>query len=296
MVASMLLPRFEFEAPTTLDEACQILHAHRAQARVLAGGTDLLVKMKRGVASPARVVSLARLAELRSVDVGDKLVRIGALSTMSALAAHATLGTTLHALVEGAGSVGGPNIRNRATVGGNVVNARPCADTLPPLIVLDAQLVLLSQRGERRCPVDGFVTGAGETNIADDEILTQFELLQRPHTGSCYLKITRRAAVEVTCVGCAAAVTLSADGKQVERARIALTSVAPIPLRVAEAEAAIEGQAPAEQAYASAGAAARKSCWPIDDHRASAAYRDEMVQVLTVRALRQAVARAQGAS
>lgn len=295
MVASMLLPSFEFAAPDRIEAVCALL-AKQGGTRLLAGGTDLVVKMKRGELAPGLVVSLARIEALRGVNKSSTGLRIGALTTMAALAEEPLLAGPFAALAEGAGVVGGPNIRNRATVGGNVANARPCADTLPPLIALGAGALLESSRGRRCVAVDGLVTGPGETGIAPDEILLALRLAEMPRTGSHYIKITRRAAMEVTCVGCAAAVTLSHDGERVERARLVLTSVAPVPLRVRSAEALVEGDAANEEVFERAATEACDTARPIDDHRAPAVYRQEMVRVLVVRTLREATARARRAS
>jgi aerobic carbon-monoxide dehydrogenase medium subunit len=291
-VPGMLLPRFEYHAPADLDEAIRLM-SPASGGCLLAGGTDLLVKMKRGLLRPRLLVSLRRVPGLREIAAsGDGPTRIGALATMSALAGHAALTGT--ALAEGAASVGGPLIRNRATVGGNIVNARPCADTVPPLLALGALLRLRGPEGERVAELDGFIRGPGETALRRGEVLTAIELPSTPpelRAGSAYLKLTRRSSMEVTIVGCAASLQLGPDGK-VRRARLVLTSVAPVPLRVTAAEPILEGGAPAESAIASAAATARAAARPIDDHRAPASYRAEMVEVLARRALVLALARA----
>ncbi|MDI7266413.1 MAG: FAD binding domain-containing protein, partial [Myxococcota bacterium] len=143
MAAGMTLPRFSFEAPDSVGAACSLLAQARGDARPMAGGTDLLVKMKAGLLAPKAIVSLARVPGLDAVKPSaDGGLRIGALAAMATLAAHPTLRGPWAALAEGAGSVGGPIVRNRATVGGNIVSARPCADTAPPLIALGAKLHL----------------------------------------------------------------------------------------------------------------------------------------------------------
>jgi len=299
-VHPMLLPRFELEAPPTLAEACELLAQAGSEARLLAGGTDLLLKMKRGELRPRLLIALSRLAELRRVQVSDLGLGVGPLCTMSQLEGNVLLApeTAWAGLAEGAGSVGGPTIRNRATVGGNLVNARPCADSVPPMITLDAQLQLESRDGGQRIvPLDGFITGPGETRLRSDELLTAIVLPSpRGPAGSAYLKITRRAAMEVTLVGCAASVTLDEAGQVVQQARLVLTSVAPVPLRVPAAEKVLAGVAldAAEAAIREAGETARGIARPIDDHRAPADYRSEMVAVTVRRALRTALSRARG--
>jgi carbon-monoxide dehydrogenase medium subunit len=298
----MLLPRFDFASPATLEPTLELLAEAGSEARLLAGGTDLLVKMKRGELAPRLVVSLARIPELARLAVSDSGLTLGPLCTMTELATSPLL-TGMPAwagLAEGAASVGGPIIRNRATVGGNIANARPCADTVPPLMTLGARLLLESRdRGLRTATLDGFITGPGQTALRSDEVLTGIELpAAAGPSGSSYLKITRRGSMEVTLVGCAASVTLDADGATVKSARAVLTSVAAVPLPVPDVQKALAGCAvgePAlEQALQEAAEAARCTARPIDDHRAPAFYRSEMAAVTARRALRAAVERAAG--
>lgn len=302
MVCAMTLPRFDFEAPTSLPDACSLLAQSGHEAFIMAGGTDLMVKMKRGELRPRLVISLSRLEGLTGVKASlEEGLRIGPLTTMSQLESSPVLRGYWSSLAEGAGSVGGPLIRNRATVGGNIVNARPCADSVSPLLALGAKLQLLSARGSRTVKLNGFILGPGETMIQKDELVTDI-LLPIPTggagagAGSCYLKLTRRAAMEVTLVGCAVSVVLDSACHTIEQARIVLASVAPVLLRVPEAEAALAGQQASEQIYREAAALAREAAHPIDDHRAPAFLRAEMVEVLTRRALTIAVERARNAS
>lgn len=291
----MLLPRFEYEAPDSLDAAVKLLAEAEGQASLLAGGTDLLVKMKHRQMCPRLVISLGRVDGLSSVErAEDGGLRMGPLATMTRLANSTVLAEGWAAVAEGAAVVGGPVIRNRATVGGNIVNARPCADTVPGLLALGAQLRLRGLQGERVVPVEEFITGPGQTVITADEVLAGIEAPARQDTGSCYLKITRRATMEVTICGCAAAVTLDEKREKVTRARLVFTSVAPVPLRVSAAEEPLVGQRPDDMTLAAAAAAARKAVAPISDHRAPDFYRLEMVEVTARRALATATARARG--
>ena len=297
-VHRMSLPRFELEAPNSLDEACELLAQAGSEARLLAGGTDLLLKMKRGELRPRLLITLSRLHDLGRLQVSDAGLQVGPLCTMAQLERSVLLApeTAWAGLSEGAGSVGGPLIRNRATVGGNIANARPCADSVPPLITLDAQLYLESRDGGQRIvPLDGFITAPGETGIRSSELVTAIALpAPKGPAGSSYLKITRRAAMDVTLVGCASSVVLDATATRVERARIVLTSVAPVPLRVPKAEQVMAGVAldDLERATREAGEAARQTARPIDDHRGPAFYRSEMVAVTVRRTLATAVLRA----
>lgn len=296
----MILPRFDYEAPVTPEAVVDLLRQAGVEARLLAGGTDLLVKMKRRGVRPRLLISLNRVEALRGTcATASGGVRIGSLTTLAELATSGKPNgkqgpPNWTALFEGAASVGGPLIRNRATIGGNIVNARPCADTVPPLIALGATLSLRGPRGDRAVEADGFVTGPGETLIGPCEVLTAIDVPapRMPLHGSCYLKITRRAAMEVTIVGCAASIELEEDRQTVSRARLVFASVAPVPLRVREAEAAVEGRVADLDVINEAAATARSAARPIDDPRAPASFRAEIVEVLTRRALGLALERA----
>jgi carbon-monoxide dehydrogenase medium subunit len=292
----MMLPQFDYLAPKSLTEACTLMAEGGQEACLLAGGTDLLVNMKRGGPEPRLLVSLSRVPDLDVLEPTDGGgLRVGPMAIMSRIASSAAATGPWLGLAEGAAAVAGPVIRNRATVGGNVVNARPCADTVPPLMALGARLHLVHVGGMRVMELEDFITGPGQTQIEPGEILSRIDLPPPGGpTGSCYLKLTRRAAMEVTIVGCAAAVVLDEECGRVRRAQVVLTSVAPVLLAVPEAGELLQDRALDRAAIKQAAAAARRAATPIDDHRAPAAYRSEMVEVLARRALSMAVDRAGG--
>jgi carbon-monoxide dehydrogenase medium subunit len=295
-IAGMFLPRFEYEAPESLDDVVSLIAGTSCDAFVLAGGTDLLVRMKRGQARPRLIVSLRRVPSLSGIErMADGGLRILPLTTMSAIAGSALMTGPFVALAEGAAVVGGPAIRNRATVGGNIVSARPCADTMPPLVALGASVRLVGSAGGRTASLEGFISGPGQPSMGRDEILAAIDVPAPPAwRGSCYLKLTRRAAMEVTVVGCAASVDLEADRRTVARVRVVLASVAPTPLRAREAEDWLVGQVAEEGRIARAARAAADAARPIDDCRATAAFRRQIVEVLARRALTAAIHRATG--
>ncbi|OHB74187.1 MAG: hypothetical protein A2Z34_02665 [Planctomycetes bacterium RBG_16_59_8] len=287
------MPRFDYQAPTDLKEAIALLSGG---ATALAGGTDLMVKMKRGLARPHQVVSLQRIEGLKEIVVSaNGVARIGALTTMAEIARHPLLSrNSLLALTEGANSVGGALIRNRATVGGNIVNARPCADTVAPLLALGANLIIDGPGGRRTRPIEGFITGPGKTSLLAGEILVAVEIPPPEGSGSCYIKITRRAVMEITIAGCAVSAALERDGRTIRQVRMALTSVASTPLVVEGLEKRFAGRVADDAALQEAAAMARQSAHPIDDHRAPAEYRSEVIEVIARRALRLALERAGG--
>lgn len=285
----MLLPRFEIHEPSDIGEACEILDELGPEAKVLAGGTDLLVNMKKRVLSPPHLVYLGRVDELRSLDSEGAEVSIGACATASEIAEAAQVKKACPALSTGAGSLGSPLVRNLATIGGNLVSARPAADFPPSLLAYDARVVLKSRKGERRIPLDAFLKGPGETMAESGEILTRVVLPKSPEgAGSAYIKLGLRKALEISLVNVAAYLALD-EGGAVREARIALGSVAPTPVRAPSGEKVLVGEKPTEALFAEAGKAAVADTSPIDDFRASAAYKRDMVKVLTRRALSQAL-------
>jgi CO/xanthine dehydrogenase FAD-binding subunit len=295
-LTTQVLARFEYAAPATLDEALALLARHGEAARPLAGGTDLLLDLRSGRRRPALVVDLKRVPGLAAVEARPGGgVRIGALASHADLLDSPLLaGPAFRALVEGAGWVSGPQIRNRGTVGGNLCNASPAADLAPPLIALGAEVeVACHGAARRRLPLADLFAGPGRTTVAAGEVVAAVDLPAAAGTvGSAYERATR-VAIDIALVGVAASVTLAPDGS-VAGARVALGAVAPTPIPSPGAAAALVGRRPSAGTLAAAAGAAAADSRPIDDVRASAAYRRHMVEVLARRALERAVAVARG--
>ena len=282
----MLLPRFKYHEPENLEDACEMLAELKGKASPLAGGTDLLVNMKKGVVSPKHVLSLSRIKELKSMGVKDGCMRIGPCVTAAELAESSDIKNDFMALSVGAAHLGSPLIRNLATVGGNVLSARPAADIPPSLIAYGSKVVLKKQGGERTLTLEQFFNGPGQTVIGPDELLTKFILENPPpYSGSGYVKLGKRKALEISVVNVAAFISLESPDGPIRKARIVLGAVAPVPLRARSSEKVLIGQRPGESLFAKAGAAAARDSKPIDDFRGSAQYRRNMVAVLTKRAL-----------
>lgn len=282
----MILPRFDYHAPTSLSEACQVLRHYDGRARILAGGTDLLVNMKKRVIAPPVLVGLDRIPDLDGVATRRGEVTIGARMTAAAIAASSPLRKRAEVLTQGAGRLGSPLIRNRATIGGNLANARPAADMAPPLLALGARVILADSEGQRETSLEEFFLGPGETCIRKQEILTAVVIpVSGDGTGGAYIKLGLRRTLEIAMVNVAAVITLSSNGKTIKAARVALGAVAPTPMRAVQAEAALIGASAGEKTFRRAGQAAAQDARPITDHRASAEYRAMMVDVLTRRAL-----------
>ena len=281
---------FEYFTPDRLDEALDILQQH-PEAQVLAGGTDLLVQAHERNRPIAALVSLRRIPGLNTVAINGMLC-LGAMQTVGKVAAHPGIRQDYTALAMGAGLIGSVQIQNMATVGGNICNASPSADTAPGLLASGAQVVLASAMGERILPLEAFFQGPGKTALQPGELLIRLELPLPPaHCGSFYLRHTPRARMDLAFVGVAAAVQLSETG-EICSARIALGAVAPTPLRAYRAEQRLAGCQPDAALINEAALLAAAEARPIDDLRASADFRRHLVQVLTRRALEGAIANA----
>ena len=282
----MLLPRFDYHEPGSVAEVCELLSQFKGHGKVLAGGTDLLVNLKKKVYTTANVISVGKLADLKGVDKKNGQVRIGARENVADLAENAVVKQTFAALASGAGWLGSPLVRNLATIAGNVVSARPAADLPPSLIAYGAEAVLQKTGGERTVPVESLFTGPGATILAQDELLTAFLLpAPLPSSGAGYQKLGVREALEISLVNVAAFIALDGPNGPIKAARVVLGSVAPTPIRAPSAESALVGEKPSDALFEKAANAASGDSRPIDDFRGSAAYRRAMVGVLTKRAL-----------
>lgn len=284
------MKRFDYLAPISLREAVEILQEY-PETLPLAGGTDLLVQIRERHRSVSAVMSLRRVREVHEY-VNNGVLAIGSAVTVGQIASDPWVQKNFTALAAGAGLIGSVQIQNMATVGGNLCNASPSADTAPPLLALDAQLLIAGMQGERTLPLSAFFIGPGKTALQPGELLKAI-LLPHPktHSGSFYYRHTPRARMDIAVVGSAAMLTLDEEGK-IAAARIALGAVAPTPIRAFEAETYLIGETPSEKLFAQAASAAMAAAVPIDDLRASADYRRHLVNIFTQRALRQALMRA----
>ena len=285
----LLLPKFDYHDPSGLDEACSIMAYHGAEAKALAGGTDLLVNMKKRLMAPSHLVHVGRVASLRQMGADTAGLIIGATVTVSELAASAEIDRYLPALGQGARGLGSPLVRNRATIGGNICSARPAADLPPSLLAYAASVVLKREGGERRIPLADFFKGPGMTAMAPGELLAAVYVPQPPpNAGAAYLNLGVRSSQDCNIVNVAAYLEIGADDT-IALARIVMGSVGPVPLRAPSAEKALRGEVPSEALFRKAGAAASGDATPILDFRGSAGYRRDMVAVLTRRTLTMAL-------
>ena len=281
---------FEFFEPTTLAEASRLFAEEHAQ--LLAGGTDLVIGMKALTETPQSVISLQKIPGLAGITTeADNSISIGAMTQVREVELSADIQQHHTALAEGAAEIGSIQIRNLATIGGNIAHASPAADTVAGLLVADAHVDIASAEGERTVPINELFTGPGQTVLTPGEIITRFRL-PKPASGSHYIKHKIREVMDLAFIGVAAAINV--DNGTITDARIGLAAVAPTPIRATEAENLLKGNAPTPELLEQAGEAAAAASSPISDLRCSAEHRREMVDVLTRRTLRQASERASG--
>jgi carbon-monoxide dehydrogenase medium subunit len=290
--------RFEYLEARTLRQAIGMLQRHGEQARIVAGSTDFLVRWRAGFWHPDYVVNIQRIPGLSRVTYSARNgLRLGAMVTIQTLEEHPAIRRNYPALAGAASSFAGVQVRNLATVGGNICNASPSGDTLPALLAYGAECRLSGPDGHRQVPLDQLFTGPGRTVLAQDEVLTEVTLPPPPtNTGSLYIKHSPRGAMDIATVGVASAVTVDRPSGECTGARIALGAVAPTPLRARAAEDMLRGRRLDADLLQAAAEEAMSQATPIDDVRGTARYRREMVRVLTRRTLERAVAAAMGDS
>ncbi|MCS7178426.1 MAG: FAD binding domain-containing protein [Anaerolineae bacterium] len=273
-----------YYTPTSVEETLQLLARYGSQARLIAGGTDLLVELERGVRKASVLIDISRVPGLDGIVLEGETLRLGPLVTHNRLVASSTVRERAFPLAQAAWNVGAPAIRNRGTLGGNLVTASPAGDTIPPLVAMGATLVLRSVRGEREVPIRKFYLGMREVDLAPDEMLAEIRVpVASPDERGIFLKLRLRQALAVSVVN--AAVIVRLERGIVTRARVALGSVAPTVIRACEAEGVLVGGPLTEERIAEAAALAARAAVPIDDIRAGAEYRREMARVLVRRAL-----------
>lgn len=283
---------FDYCAPKGLDEALDIFADYGERARALAGGTDLVLFMERGKLKPELVVELPFCPPFTGLEVRDGQIRIGSRTTMRELETSPLIREKLPILAEAASKVGSLQVRNLATIGGNICTASPAGDTLPALLVLDASVKLARKGGERIVPLKEFFVGPGETVRQPDELLTEIiSPIPSGRFGWSFYKLAVRRYMDIAIVNAAALVVVDEEGKIVD-AKIALGSVAPTPIRVFEAEDRLKNNTLDETLLDEAAKLAQAASRPITDQRGTAEYRRVMVYRLTKRVLREAYERA----
>lgn len=288
----MSLPKFEYFEPKTVEEACSILSdKHKENVRVLAGGTDILVRMKDRIITPKCLVNIKEIPNLDYITYDEKEgLRIGALATLSSIETSLVIQEKFPLLATSAGDIGSPQIRNLGTIGGNLCHASPSADTAPALIALGATVKLVEPKGERVLLLEDFFIDPFKTELNAAGLLTEIQVpTLPPKSGGVYLKHGKKEMVDIAIVGVASVITLESTNGVCKDIKIVLGAVAPIPLRAKKAEEILKGKKPEEGIIEEAARVASEEARPITDIRGSAEYRKEMVKVFTRRATNQAL-------
>jgi len=286
------LPDIELHEASTLEQAADVLTRYAPNARLLAGGTDLLVDLKTGRAGFDHLISINRIDALRGISETSAGLRIGALTTVTQLGRSTVVQERFSPILDATSRMAAPQIRNVATVGGNIAAAVPCADLPPILTAMNASVVLWSTKGEREVPLDGFFVGPRQTVLRDNEVLTAILVPKLPpRFGAAYARFQLRDGNTIAVAAVAASLLLG-DDDTVQDARIVLGAVAPIPKPVPGAGDALIGHAADQDAFDAAAEAAKAAAQPISDVRGSADFRRHLVGVLTHRALATACNRA----
>jgi CO/xanthine dehydrogenase FAD-binding subunit len=288
------LKAIDYCAPKTIAEACAALSSKGDRARCLAGGTDIIVQVRENRRDIDLFVDIKHIPEVNELAYDEQRgLRLGAAVPCYRINENAQIAKAYPGLIDAASLVGGIQIQSRATVGGNLCNASPAADTIPPLIALEAVAVIAGPGGTREVPVENFCTAPGRTVLQRGEFLVSIRVPPpKPHCGTFYLRFIPRNEMDIAVVGAGVAVTLDAAKTRCTAARVALAAVAPTPLLVPEAGAALVDGALNDKLIDKAAALAQAAAKPISDMRGDADYRRHLVGVLVKRALHGAIARA----
>lgn len=282
--------------PETIAECSELLSKYGAEAKILAGGTDIVPQLKNSVVKAEVVLNIQRIPGISEIHVEETGVTIGAMARLRNISKDVKLQDKYQVIMETAGHVSSLQVRNMATIGGNACNASPSADAIQGLMLLDALVLIESAGKKRQVPISAFFKGPGKTVLEKDEMVHCFKVpAPAPGTGASYKKFAIRGDIDISIVGAGAAITLGKDGN-ISKARISLAAVAPTPVRMKMVEALLEGKKPTAELIAEAAEMASANVTPITDQRATASYRTEMVKVWTKNAIEEAIARAETAN
>jgi len=292
------LKDFDYAAPTSVEDATSLLAEHGENARLLAGGTDIIVQLREGLRDAEIVIDIKKIPELMAMEYSaDSGLTLGAGVPCYQVYEHAEIAAAYPALADSAKIIGGWQIQARASVGGNLCNSSPAADTIPSLISLGASCRIAGPAGEREVAAADFCSGPGRNVLEVGELLVSINFPAAPgQSGSAYERFIPRNEMDIAVAGAASWVQLDESGTTIEQARIALAAVGPTPLVAQQAADSLAGQEASEENLAAAGELAREVASPIDDMRGTIDYRIHLVGVLVKRTLTRAVARARGDS
>jgi carbon-monoxide dehydrogenase medium subunit len=282
----MSLPSFTYHEPGSLEDVCRVWQDLDGKGALLAGGTDLLVKMRNRDLDPKTLVSLGRIPEIHQINSTRTGLVIGAGCTITEIAESEEVCRCFPALASAAEQLGSPSVRNMGTVGGNIVTASPAADLPPALMAYGARVRLKSADQERIVPLETLFSGPGKTILGSDEVLVDIHLDIPPEkSGAVFFKLGTRNALQISIINGACFLALDPDTGDIQTARMVVGAAAPTVMRMTKAEAVLKGQYPEKSLFQVAGQAATRQCSPIDDLRGSAVFRREMAGTLTFQTL-----------
>ncbi len=282
-----VIPSFEYYRVESLEEALKLL-SKVEEPTIIAGGTDLIPAMRDGL-EPMSIVDISRIEELEYIRRENGYVKIGCLTTISTLESSDIIQSYAYSLAEASRLMASIHVRNKATIGGNLCNASPAADTAPPLLTYDAEVVLASASGSRVVKLNQFFKGPKKTCLRKNELLVEVRFKPAGRSASCFMKLGRRTSFTMSIVS--AAVKVEVDGGRLRNVRIALGSVAPMPVRALRSEKFLEGKKPTQENISMAAKLVLKDISPITDVRSTAEYRKKVSQVLVMDALKKALER-----
>ena len=283
-----MIPSFDYNTPKTLEEACHLLWELRDKAKIIAGGTDLVIGLRSGELKPQCLIDIARIDDLRRIVEENGRISIGAGVTHSEIASSPIIRRYGEVLSEAASWIGSPQIRNLGTLGGNIVNASPAADTVPPLMTLNAVGRILSFEGEKEVPLDHLFKGPYETHLKPHEILAQVKFPKlSPTAKSSFIRLARREAAAIARMS--VAVVLQMENGRIEEIRISAGSITPAPQRMSEAEAILKGRSPDEEGLRLAAYQVSETMIRASGIRPSTSYKKPVIEALFIRAIRKAL-------
>ena len=285
-----MIPPFDYKCPNTIEEAIELLWQAEGKAKIIAGGTDLVIGLRSEDQSPQLIIDVTKIEELRKIEEKNGAISIGAAVTHSEISSSSIIRKHAKILSDAASEIGSPQIRNLGTIGGNIVNASPAADTIPPLMILNAMGRVVSKAGGREVPLDQLFKGPYRTSLKPFELLAQVTFQKLPSdTRSSFVRLARRDAMAIARMSVAIVLRIGKGGNRIEDIRIAVGSVTPTPQRMSETEAFLRGKSPDEKVLRKASLKVSETMIGRSGIRLSTSYKRPVVESLFIRAIKKAL-------
>jgi CO/xanthine dehydrogenase FAD-binding subunit len=282
-----MIPPFDYKTPTTIEEAIDLLWRAKGKAKIIAGGTDLVIGLRSGDHIPQLIIDVTRIEELHKIEEKNGAISVGAAAIHSEIASSSIIKKYGKVLSDAASEIGSPQIRNIGTIGGNIINASPAADTVPPLMVLNAMGKVASRDGEKEFPLPQLFKGPYETNLKHHELLVQVTFQKLPSdVRSSFIRLARRDAMAIARMSVAVVLRMEKGKNRIEDIRIAVGSVTPTPQRMSEAENSLKGKSPDEESLQKASVKVSETMINRSGIRTSTSYKRPVVETLFIRAMR----------